>query len=707
MLAKLSKLMSPGKIGTMELRNRIVLTAMGTELSTEEGITTEREIRVYEERAKGGVGLIILGSTAVAHPKGCCLEYQLAISDDKHVPMLKELVNRVHKHGAKIAPQLQHAGPTSNADAFRGFPILVPSMPEPKAGDVGTLHDITAAEGACFAKSRGTQREYKVATKEDIDWVVEKFAEAAERAQKIGFDAIEIHGGHGYLIDAFLNPASNKRTDEYGGSLENRARLLIEVIKACKARTGPDFPLICKINSFTTHQVAGININDAIATAKMAEAAGADAIFSTAYGGNAQSTACQDTHTPDEACKIIPQARQIKAAVSIPVIGVGRIEPQDGDKLIGEGALDFVAMGRQLLADPELPNKVKEDRLGDIRPCIVCFKCISQIFLSDKVKCGVNPVCTHEGEMEITKAAKPKRILVIGGGPAGMEAARVAALRGHSVTLCEKEKFLGGTLFFASVLHLPNYKLAQYLEKQIRDLKVDIQLGVEVTPEYIRKFKPDAVVVAAGVKRFLPDVPGVKQTHVLDGDDMRNMVTGSGDGAAAKTDLKTKLMLKAGSLTGISRDPAKLAAGSKMFLPLGKNIVIVGGGLVGVEMAGFLCERGRKVTILEEGFVLGWEMSLLRRWVHLSHNKKNGVQSLVFSKVVSIGEKTVAYVDKEGQGHTIDADNVIIAKGHTHNLELAERLKAEGYEVHTVGDCSGDDLIEGAMKDGFKVGREI
>ncbi|WP_418791981.1 FAD-dependent oxidoreductase [Phosphitispora sp. TUW77] len=706
-MAKLNKLMSPGRIGSMELRNRIVLSAMGTELSTEEGLTTEREIRFYEERAKGGVGLILLGSVSVGHPNGCCLEYQLGISDEKHVPGLKEMVDRVHKHGAKIAPQLQHPGLMSNADAGRGIPILVPSMPEPKAGDVGTMNDITAAEGACFAKSRGLKREFKVATQEDINWVVEKFAEAAERAKRIGFDAIEIHGGHGYLIDGFLNPTTNKRTDQYGGSLENRARLLMEIIRACKKATGPDFPLICKINAFTAHQASGITVEDAIATAKMAQEAGADAIFSSAYGGNAAATACQDTHTPNLPCKTIPQARQIKAAIKIPVIGVGLIEPQEGDKLIAEGAVDFVAMGRQLLADPELPNKVKEDRLEDIRPCIVCFKCISQIFLSSAVKCGVNPVCTHEDEFEIKKVSKPKRVLVVGGGPAGMEAARVAALRGHKVTICDKEKFLGGTLFFASVMYIANYKLVEYLEAQLKKLKVDIQLGVEVTPEFVKKFKPDVVVVATGVKRFLPDILGVKQTHVLDGDDMRNMVTGSGDGAAAKTDLKTKLMLKAGSLTGISRDPKKLAMGSKVFMPLGKNVVVVGGGLVGVEMAEFLTERGRNVTILEEGYVFGWEMSLLRRWIHLSHNKKNGVKSLVFCKVTSIGEKTLTYIDKEGQEHTIDADNVIIAQGHTHNLELAETLKKQGYEVHTAGDCSGDDLIEGAMIDGLKVGMAI
>ncbi|WP_418791600.1 FAD-dependent oxidoreductase [Phosphitispora sp. TUW77] len=706
-MAKLGKLMSPGRIGSMELHNRIVLSAMGTELSTEEGVTTEKEIRFYEERAKGGVGLIIVGSVSVSHPYGVCIPKQLAISDDSQIPMLKELVDRVHKHGAKIAPQLQHPGIVSGMDIVKGFPLLVPSYPEQKQSDIGTMNDITAEEGAAFAASLQFKPELKVMTKEDIDWAIEKFAAAAERAQKAGFDAIEIHAGHGYLIDSFLNPSSNKRTDEYGGSPENRARLLIEIIQACKKRTGSDYPLICKINAYTMYGAEGVNIEDAKVTAKMAEAAGADAIFSTAYGGSNMATSCQDTHTPYKELNNIPSARQIKSAVKIPVIAVGRIEPEDGDKLIGEGAIDFVAMGRQLLADPELPNKVKEDRLEDIRPCIVCFKCISQIFLSSTVKCGVNPNCSHEDEFQIKKASKPKRVLVVGGGPAGMEAARVAALRGHKVTICDKEKFLGGTLFFASVMYIANYKLVEYLEAQLKKLKVDIQVGVEVTPEFVKKFKPDVVVVATGVKRFLPDLPGVKQTHVLDGDDMRNMVTGSGDGAAAKTDLKTKLMLKAGSLTGISRDPKKLAMGSKVFMPLGKNVVIVGGGLVGVEMAEFLTERGRNVTILEEGYALGWEMSLLRRWHHLSHNVKNGVKSLCGCKVTSIGEKTVTYTDKEGQEHTIDADNVIIAQGHTHNLELAERLKKDGYEVHTVGDCSGDDLIEGAMTDGLNTGLAI
>ncbi|MFA4836845.1 MAG: NAD(P)/FAD-dependent oxidoreductase [Dehalococcoidia bacterium] len=702
--SQFNKLFQPGRIGSMELRNRIVMTAMGTSLSDSEGFVSEREILYLEERARGGVGLIITGAMSVAHPHGVCFPGQIGISDDKYIPGLKQLVERVHKHGARIAAQIQHPGVIANLDIGKGIPVLTPSLPEPKSSDIGTMHDIADKERAAFLASLGTKPEYRPMVKADIDWVIEKFAGAAERAKRIGFDAVEIHAGHGYLIDHFLNSAYNRRTDEYGGSIENRTRLLVEIIKACKERAGQEFPLICKLDALTLHEAAGISMDDAIGIAKMAQAAGADAIFCTAYGGLLKATACQDSHTPHEPCQIIPYARRIKAALNIPVIGVGCLEPKDGDRLIRQGAVDFVAMGRQLLADPELPNKVREDRIEDIRPCVVCYTCISQIFLASTVKCAVNPNCAHEGAFEIGKAAKPKRVLVIGAGPAGMEAARVAALRGHSVTLSEKEKFLGGALFFASVMDPPKYRLVEYMERQIRQLKVHIRLGIEVTPEYVRNLKPDAVVVAVGAKRFLPDIPGVKQDHVFDGDEIRNMITGSGEGGGAKTDMKTKLMLKAGSLTGISRDPEKLAMGSKLYMPLGKNIVIIGGGLVGVEMAEFLRERGRNVTILEEGNSLGWEMSILRRWLHLTNNLKNGVKSLVECKVVGIGEKTVSYVNKDGQEHTVDADNVIIAKGHTHNIGLAQTLTKEGYEVHTIGDCSGDDLIEGAISDGLKTG---
>ncbi len=703
-MAKLKKLMSPGRIGNMNLRNRIVMTAMGTSFGGGEGFTSEREIRFYEERAKGGVGLIITAAVSVSHPSGVCFLNQMGLSDDKYIPELKKLVDGVHKHGAKIAAQLQHPGQLASMDMVKGIQLLAPSVPEPKYGDIGTMHDLTAEESSIMMAAFSAKPEYKICSNEDIEWVVEKFCSAAERAKRIGFDAIEIHAGHGYLIHSFLNPAYNKRTDEYGGSVKNRARLLIEIIKACKKCTGDDFPLICKMDAITLHEAAGITVENAIVTAKMVETAGGDALFVTAYGGFAKSTSNSDSHTPQEPLSLIPYARRIKAAVSIPVIGVGRIEPKEGDKLIGEGSVDFVAMGRQLLADPELPNKVREDRLEEICPCIVCFKCISQIFMSLAVKCSVNPICAHEGEIEIKKATKPKRVLVIGGGPAGMEAARVAALRGHSVTLCEKDNFLGGTLFFAGIMYPANYRLTEYLEYKIGQLKVNIRMEVTVTPEFVRNLKPDIVVVASVSMRFLPDIPGVKQNHVLNGDDMRNMITGSGEGVGAKTDIKTKLMIKAGSLIGISRNPAKLSAGSKIFMPLGKNIVIIGGGLVGVEMAGFLSERKRNVIIIEEGNTLGWEMSLLRRWIQLNNNIKLGVQNCVECEVVSIGKKTVTYVNKNRQEHTIDADNVIIAKGISHNLELAEALSKDGYEVYTAGDCSSDDLIEGAMADGLKVG---
>ncbi|MBW2274639.1 MAG: tRNA-dihydrouridine synthase, partial [Deltaproteobacteria bacterium] len=434
--ARPASLMSPGRIGTLELRNRIVMTPMGSNLAEADGHLGERIIRYYEERAKGGAGMVIMGVGAIAWPAGACNPKQVAISDDAFLPGLCEITRRVHGHGAKIAIQLQHAGKVATRDMAVGRPMLVPSIPEAKAGDL--MSEMTREEAQAFTadfRREGAGMFYHEASKEDLAQVVEQFAAAADRARRAGFDGIELHAGHGYLISSFISPASNKRTDEYGGPLENRTRLLAETLQACRSRLGADFPIWCRIDSCEYRVEGGITFDDAQQTAEIAEAAGADAIHVSAYADPSSAVAFTEAPLVHKPCGFVDFAAAVKKRVTVPVIAVGRIEPEEADRLVAEGRADFVAMGRKLLADPELPRKLDEGRPEDVRPCIYCYTCVGEIFFNRSSRCAVNPASGKEAELEIRPATVPKKVLVVGGGPAGMEVARIAALRGHRVTL--------------------------------------------------------------------------------------------------------------------------------------------------------------------------------------------------------------------------------------------------------------------------------
>jgi 2,4-dienoyl-CoA reductase-like NADH-dependent reductase (Old Yellow Enzyme family) len=436
--SELSHLLSSGRIGTLETRNRIVMAAMGSNLGDGNGFVGERMKRYYETRAQGGAGLIIVEVCSIGYPDGAAIPRQLGISNDGFLPGLRELTDLIHGHGAKAAVQLQHAGKNAVLDIAAGRPLLVPSAPKEA---IGGMEDVTEEEMQSMVKNlttEGAKLHYQVMTAEDISRLVKTFASAAERAKRAGFDGVEIHAGHGYILSSFLSPGSNKRTDQYGGSPENRARILVEVMQAVKKRVGDDFPAWFRMDGREFRIENGITLKDACKTAQIAEEAGADAIHVSAYANPALGHAFTEAPLVHEEGGFLSFAEQIKKAVKIPIIGVGRIEPEVGDRAIGEGKVDFIAMGRKLLADPDLPNKLTSGKQEDIRPCIYCYTCVGKIFLNENACCAANPAMGKEGEFEMIPAAKKKTLLIVGGGPAGMEAARVAALRGHHVTLCEK-----------------------------------------------------------------------------------------------------------------------------------------------------------------------------------------------------------------------------------------------------------------------------
>lgn len=710
-MGKYDALLKPGMIGNMHMKNRMIMSAMGLNTSTEEGVITDEEIEYYRQRAEGGVALIQVGSATIGHPEFVVAPKESAISDDKHIPQLKKLADTLHKYDCKLSVQLHHGGTVCvGVSGFMGLPIWVPSPVPYHEDGTGSYNELDSGQRAMLC-GEVPPMEFRICTKEDIQRFVTMFADAAERCVKAGCDCVEIHGGHGYLIDSFLNPRYNQRTDEYGGSPENRSRFYVEIVQAIRERVGDKLAIICKIDS---HEFAvdpetdgpGISDEQAAITARLLEKAGADAIAASAYAPVYKVICPTVSHVAYEPNSIVPYAEKIKRAVSIPVTAVGNISIEDGNKFISEGKFDYLQIARKLLADPQLPKKVMEDRMDEARLCLNCYVCLSQMYQAASVKCAINPECCHETEISITPAEKKKKVLIVGGGPAGMETARVAAMRGHDVTIVDKGDKLGGTLFFASVCTPTNYRIVRYLERQLQLLGVKVILNTEVDRSFIDRFKPDVVVLATGSKRDLPNIPGRSQKHVLDGDTARDMITG----AKSKRNLGalTKFMCTCGRTIGMLKTPEKVAKNSHIWMPIGKNVVIYGGELVGLEMAEFLHARGRNVTVIEPGTYVGEGLALVRRWKMVDDLREAGIPVLVNCKAVQIGKDTFTYADELGVKHHLLADTVMVCEGAVPNTDLAKKLKGSGYEVHMVGDCNQElSYIEGAIHEGNLVGRTL
>ena len=642
------RLFEPFRIGKMELRNRIVLPPMVSKYATQEGYVTERLKNYYEARARGGVGLIICGATYI-HKQGWCYATQLSIRDDKYIPGLSELTQAIHRHGAKAAIQLHHGGRLAKSELSGMQPVAPSSI---------------ASAGSPLPGMGGEIP--KELTIREIAEIVNQFAEAALRAKKAGFDGVEIHGAHGYIVSQFLSRSCNKRQDSYGGDLPNRARFLVEVIKAIKKAVGSDYPVWCRINGMEYGVPEGITLEEAQETARIAQEAGSDAIHVSATGPRAPNNLPSHTFVP---AVLEGLAAGIKKAVTVPVIAVGKITPEAAEKILAEGKADLIAMGRALLADPELPNKLAENRLEDINPCIECFGCRNDIF-SDKMEigCHVNAALGKEKEYRIVPAKKPKKVLVVGGGPAGLEAARVAALRGHKVTLWEKEPRLGGQLIQAAI---PPYKdrinvLLQYFERQLKKLNVAIELNKEATTATIEKFKPDAVVLGTGVKPLIPEIPGLDRAHAVQ----------AGDILEGKVEV-------------------------------GNRVVIIGGEMVGCETAEFLAEKGKQVTVMRRGREMATGVGPSLRPFLLSRLAEKSVTLMTEIKYNKVTPEGIVITTKDGEKKTIEADTIVLAAGAVPDQKLYEDIKGKVREVHCVGDCVEPRTIRDATGDGYRIGLQI
>ena len=703
-----ASLLQAGHIGSMELKNRIAMAPMGENFGGEDGICGERTQAYYEARAKGGTGLIIMGTTAISWPSGTSEPHQLGISTDDFIPGLAELTRRVHAHGGKIAVQINHSGKVAAHDRACGREMWVSSMPPD-----GPVHDgmrtITPKEFSTFVGVGPYPERYRIMDKADIAQMVEWFAAAALRAKQANFDAVEVHCAHNYMIANFLSPFFNSRTDEYGGSYENRSRLLREVLSAVRERVGPDYPVWVRLDAEEMHTPGGIVMDEALKTAKLCEELGMNAISVSAYARMPTGSAFTDAPIPQKQNAYRDFAKQFKQAVGIPIISAGRWELQDAADAVSKGEIDFVAMGRKLLAEPDLANKLQDNAARDVRPCIYCYACVSEIFVNRGIKCAVNALTGHEAVKTITFAEKPKHVLIVGGGPSGMEAARVAALRGHRVTLAERSDRLGGTLFFAALAYPENGRLLDYLVKQMDHPQIQVRLNTTVDAKLLTELKPDEILVGTGARRAAPAIEGAEQSHVWSGDELRRLMTGdrADEIAKAKLNLAERALFKAGGMLKVTDSTAAIQNLSKLWMPLGKRVVVVGAGLVGLELAEFLLNRGREVTVLDPGTHPGTELPIVRRWRVYDAVKNHG-KLLMQANVTRIDRKEVVWTDKKGEEYRTPADSVVLAIGAEADSTVADLLQSiTQIPVRRIGDCNDLGYIEGAMHSGNAAGREV
>ena len=634
------KVFEPMKINGLELKNRIVVSAMVTNYCTPDGNATEKFIAYHEHKAKGGWGLIITEDYAVTPTAGGFVNLP-GLWEDGQIESNRKLTERVHAAGGKIAAQIYHAGRETSSAVTGVQPVAPSAVREPSMPE--TPRELTIPE---------------------IHTLVEQFGDCAKRAKAAGFDAVEVHGAHGYLVGAFASPFSNKRSDEYGGTIRNRARFGMEIIRNIKEKCGEDYPVLYRISS-VEYVPGGLDIEESKVIARLMEEAGADCIHCSQGVYASTHTIIPPSVFPRAG--YVEHAAEMKKAVQIPVIAVGRINDVEiAESVLQSKKADLVTMARASLADPELPNKVLKGRGDEVIRCIGCLQgCIGENGKGNGIRCLVNPLTGMEDEYDLTPAEKAKQVLVIGGGIAGCEAAISAALKGHKVTLIEKNDRLGGQWIPASV-PIGKSEFTSFLcwqKSMLEKMHVQILLNTTADAELIKLYEPDTVIIATGSRPFIPPIQGADQDFVVTAHDV----------LLGKT------------------EP-------------GNRVVVIGGGLVGAETADMLGQQCEQVTIIEMLSQIMKDGEAAPTKYMKERFSQNGVQIHTSTKLLEIGDHTVT-AEKDGERFVLEnIDTVIIAVGVKTDRTLLDSMEHVSCKVLKVGDANGVKNGYLGIREGYEAG---
>ncbi len=706
MTHRYEKLLEPAMIGPVKTRNRIIKTANGTSFMDPDQTCGDRMIAFYERLARGGVGFLIVESCGVEYPLGIQhVHYradgsyqgvQLHLDDDRFIPGFRKLTDACHKHGCPVSIQFQHSGPWNPTG-------LLPK--DMKIRDIKCASAMTQQElpGPDFLPCREM-------TRDELDEQIDFWASAAERAYRAGFDACEVNHGTCHQGNTFLSRIWNKRTDEYGAqNFENRTRFLRRCIEESKRRCGPNFAVHTLFNIVEYGHPLATTIEEGAEMAKLvAEVADGINCRAERYGhrgGLLQPDRILFPEPPDDLPAgldwsrkgkgaTVPLVQAVKAkGVKIPVWTACRLDQDNGEEYLQKGSLDFVGMTRRLIADPDLPNKVREGRTEDIRWCNGCLHCFDMRNKNGVLECRINATLGRElmPEYQFRKTTAKKKVMVIGGGPSGMEAARLAARRGHQVALYEQGAFLGGSVPVAAIVKdLESEDLTmfvKYLATQVKKEGVQVHLNTGVTPDLVKREKPDVLVIAAGAAHTTFDLPGAENSKVLRTEKLHTML---------------KFFLRFFT-------PAQLEKLSRIWMPVGKEVVIMGGTLHGCELAEFLTKRGRKVAMVHNGPVeeLGAGMTVDDLQMLWPWMKQNSIPIWAGVEYLGINEKGLDIRIRDRRKYTLKCKQVVTTQDWGPNRALAEKFSGLAAETHVVGSCREPGLIVDAVREGAAIGLAI
>jgi len=648
-MAKLTHLFKPIKVGSLELKNRIKMPALAMAPQVPEGEVLDRLQAFYIERARGGAAILGVSCT----PTRLVQSPMLGLYDDGFIAGLKRLTGAVHAHDAKIYAQVG----VGYSWAFGDAPVELVSP---------SGISLTGRPGTPFRLGGPLEPQMpRALTVDELHSMVDAYGESARRAREAGFDAVEVIASVGYILAQFLSPLTNRRDDAYGGNFENRMRLLLEIVDSMRAKAGSDYTYTCRLSG-SDLLAGGYTIEDTARMARMLEDAGIHEIDVMSGWHNAPVPIIQSS-VPQGAWA--DMAHDVKRAVGIPVAAGTQIQDVVvAEQVLAGGKADLIYMARSLIADPELPNKARDGRLAEIRPCMNCCRCIESPD-NPPVYCSVNARMGREHEYPAdAPIAEPRRVLIAGGGPAGMESARVAALRGHEVVLCERSSRLGGALLAASMLNNRIGRVIKHLEKQLQQLHVDVRLNTGVTPALVDEIKPDVLILATGGAAPSPEIPGADA---------------------------------AGTVSALDHKSIK-----RLLPPAVTSVAIVGGGFIGCQLGVMLAGRGKHVSIIEESGRVCADVGPVHRWLWMKRLRDSGARLEREAKVLEITAEGVR-ISREGSTDLIQADRVVLARSPEPDTEILERFRGKVPIICTAGECAAPGKLMEAIASGFLTAQAI